>query len=168
MKILWSGYRSSDDNCSRNSEAGSWVSSSQKFYNVFIIQREREPSLALAQQCGTGLRAYLKQGSDLSVIPLWKKGDELHGSVKQGLAGEGAVRKGRKKQHFQPSGPDNATSYYQFAWFFPVVTPMGLSTVPRGSRIEFWERISVWVSQDLRKFSSWLAFYSWTSFSLVF
>lgn len=111
MKILWSGYRSSDDNCSRNSEAGSWVSSSQKFYNVFIIQREREPSLALAQQCGTGLRAYLKQGSDFSVIPLWKKGDQLHGSVKQGLAGEGAMRKGRKKQHFQTSGLDNATSY---------------------------------------------------------
>lgn len=78
--------------------------------------------------------------SDLSVIPLWKKGDALHAGVKQGLAGEGAVRKGRKEQLFQPSGPDNTTSYYQFAWFFPVITPMSLFKHPRGSQIEFWEK----------------------------
>lgn len=37
---------------------------------MFSLFTQREPCLALAQKHSTGLRAYLKQGSDLSVIPL--------------------------------------------------------------------------------------------------
>lgn len=106
--------------------------------SLLFRERERESHLLLWLSNVAQARRHISNRAQTYQSSLCgRKVMELHGSVKQGLAGEGAVRKGRKKQHFQPSGPDNATSYYQFAWFFPVITPMGLSTVPRGSRIEF-------------------------------
>lgn len=69
-KVLLGRCRSSQDNCSGDREADSWLRSSQISHKVSIIHRERKRKLsfALAQQCG--LKAYLNLRSDLPVIPL--------------------------------------------------------------------------------------------------
>lgn len=55
--------------------------------------------------------------------------------LSKGLAGEETISKGRKEQHLQHSGPDNAPIYYQVAWFFPVITPMVWPPIPDDDRL---------------------------------